>query len=39
MQVLDADQGAGWNLAAGLLRPRQVQASLLAPWHSLTADS
>ena len=26
-QVLDADHGAGWNLAAALLRPRQVQAS------------
>ena len=30
-EVLDRDHGSGWNLAAALLRPRQVQVSPCFP--------
>ena len=29
--LLEAEQGAGWDLLAGLLRPRSVQVRLLMP--------
>ena len=36
--LLDADEGAGWDLLAGLLRPRSVEVDFHHPGHHMHYD-